>query len=101
MKIDPWKRNNIVIWNVAENAEKQFSSCEALVKSILSGFMGLEEDVKSSYCSSKSSRRAILARPIDVALLISNISNVMLRQSLKIALSKKLIYLYQMMSPGK
>ena len=40
------KRNNIVIWNVPEDAGKQFSSCEALVKNIFFVFMGLDENVE-------------------------------------------------------
>ena len=40
------KRNNIVIWNVPEDAGKQFSSCEALVKNIFFDFMGLNENVE-------------------------------------------------------
>ena len=40
------KQNNIVIWNVPEESEKEFSSCEALVKNILYNFMGLDEDVE-------------------------------------------------------
>lgn len=41
-----YKRNNIVIWHVLEDAQKQFFSCEALIKNILFNFMGLHEDVK-------------------------------------------------------
>lgn len=66
------KRNNIVIWNVLEDAEKQFSSCEALVKSILSDFMGLDEDIEvmRAHRNAVQNRRgATLARAIHVALL--------------------------------
>ena len=67
------KRNNIVIWNVPKDAEKQFPSCEALVKSILSDFMGLNEDVEvmRAHRTTVQNRREGVkrARPIHMALL--------------------------------
>ena len=67
------KRNNIVIWNVPEDAGKQFFSCEALVKNIFFDFMGLDENVEvmRAHRTTVQNRRggAIRARPIHVALL--------------------------------
>ena len=67
------KRNNIVIWNVPEDARKQFSSCEALVKNIFFDFMGLDENVEvmRAHHTTIQNRRggATRARPIQVALL--------------------------------
>ena len=62
-----------MIWNVPEDAEKQFSSCQALVKSILYDFMGLNKDVEvmRAHRTAVQNRRggATRARPIHVALL--------------------------------
>ena len=65
------KRNKIVIWNVPEDAEKQLFSCEALDKSILTDFMGLNEDVEimTHRTAVQNRRGATRARPIHVALL--------------------------------
>ena len=63
----------LVIWNVPEDAEKQFPSCKALVKNIFSDFMGLNEDVEimrahrttvQNHCGGTTR-----ARPIHMALL--------------------------------
>ena len=52
------KRNNIVIWNIPEDAGKQFSSCEALVKTIFFDFMGLDENVEvmRAHCTTVQNR---------------------------------------------
>lgn len=55
-----------MILNVTEDAEKQFPSCEALVKIILSDFMGLNEDVELMRAHhttvQKSSRRCDMSK---------------------------------------
>ena len=66
------KRNNIVIWNAPEDAEKQLASGEALVKNMLSDFTGLNEDVEimTAHRTTVQNRRggASRARLIHVAL---------------------------------
>ena len=66
------KRNNIVIWNIPEGAEKD-SSCLALVTSILTEHMGLEEiEVMRAHRTNIKQRPtsgATLRRPVHVYLL--------------------------------
>ena len=55
-----------MILNITEDAEKQFPSCGALVKIILSDFMGLNEDVELMRAHhttvQKSSRRCDISK---------------------------------------
>ena len=62
-----------MIWNVPEDAEKQFPPCEALVKNILFDFMGMNADVEimRAHRTTIQNRCGGMkqARPIHVALL--------------------------------
>ena len=62
-----------MIWNVPEDAEKQFPPCEALVKNILFDFMGMNADVEIMRAHRTTIQNCCggmkQARPIHVALL--------------------------------
>ena len=67
------KRNNIVIWNIPEGAEKD-TSCQEIVNNILSVHMQLEGDLEIMRAHRTNRRRntevaSSLARPIHVYLL--------------------------------
>ena len=70
------KRNNIVIWNIPEDAEKD-SSCQDIVSNILSQHMKLEGDLEIMRAHRTNIRRqnikenkaSPLARPVHVYLL--------------------------------
>ena len=78
------KRNNIVIWNIPEGAEKD-SSCLALVTSILTEHMGLEEiEVMRAHRTNIKQRPtsgATLRRPVHVYLLKYTAKEYILRNA--------------------
>ena len=80
------KRNNIVIWNIPEGAEKD-SSCLALVTSILTEHMGLEEiEVMRAHRTNIKQRQsptsgATLPRPVHVYLLRYTAKEYILRNA--------------------
>ena len=80
------KRNNIIIWNIPEGAEKD-SSCLALVTSILTEHMGLEEiEVMRAHRRNIKQRQsptsgATLPRPVHVYLLRYTAKEYILRNA--------------------
>ena len=80
------KRNNIVIWSIPEGAEKD-SFCLALVTSILTEHMGLEEiEVMQAHRTSIKQRQsptsgATLPRPVHVYLLRYTAKEYILRNA--------------------